>query len=251
MRKKVLAANWKMNKSGGETVSYFNELKQKLPANLSVDIIIAPPFTALKVASECIQGTSLHLAAQNMHWEIEGAYTGEISVSMLKELQCEYVILGHSERRKFFLETDERINRKIKTALTHHLKVIFCVGETLIERRQHETLSILKGQMRFGLDGVSKEKLRGVIIAYEPVWAIGTGEVASLAQIEEAHQHIRKMVWESYGMDAASWVSVLYGGSVTPDNFSDIALQPNVDGALVGGASLNANSFIEILKQMK
>ncbi|MBI2645469.1 MAG: triose-phosphate isomerase [Deltaproteobacteria bacterium] len=251
MRQKILAANWKMYKTGAETVSFFEELKSLLPKKMSdTTIIVAPPFTSLEAASKLTKACGVKLAAQNMHWEEKGAFTGEISASMLKALGCEYVILGHSERRHVFFETDHQIHDKIKIALGHHLKVIFCVGEKLDERESNQTFSVLEKQLSLGLAGVNKAQLSEIVIAYEPVWAIGTGKVAEPAQAEEAHRFIRRKVWDMYDMDTAAALPILYGGSVKAQNFKAISSEPNVDGALVGGASLEAKSFIEILEQM-
>lgn len=252
VRKKILVANWKMNKTVSETVLFFDELKKRNIEKISnVEVIIAPPFTSLETAARCIQGTRIGLAAQNMYWETKGAFTGEISVKMLQELHCQHVILGHSERRSLFFETDDEVNKKIDTALKNQLKVILCVGETLKEREQNQTFLVLERQLLKTLSGISKEALKNVVVAYEPIWAIGTGKVATAEQAEEAHRTIRKTIWDQYDMDVASQVSILYGGSVKPQNFFEISRQPNVDGGLVGGGSLEVDSFIEILGQMK
>ncbi len=249
-RRKILVANWKMYKTGAETLLFFEELKSLLPQKTSVEMVVAPPFTSLEAASKLSKSCGVKLSAQNMHWEEKGAFTGEISASMLKALFCEYVILGHSERRHIFHETDQEIHSKIKAALQHDLKIILCVGENLEERESNQTSSVLEKQLLSGLSGVSKAQLSQWVIAYEPVWAIGTGKVAEPAQAEEAHRFIRRKIWDTYDMDVAAALPILYGGSVKAENFKAISSQPNVDGALVGGASLQAKSFIEILKQM-
>ncbi len=255
MRSKLLAANWKMNKVNSEALVYLEELKKLLDSKKTlltdkkIEIVIAPPFTALSAVSAQIQN-SIKLAAQNMHEAQNGAYTGEISAEMLKSVGCQYVILGHSERRTLFKETDESIHQKIVQALKNGLNVIFCIGEKLQERESGKTWDILKTQISKGLQDISKSDLSHVVIAYEPVWAIGTGKNATPAEVEEAHKFIRKTVWDLYDMDTASKTSIIYGGSVKPDNFKEISGQPNVDGALVGGASLDPKTFIEILNQM-
>ena len=249
-RRKILAANWKMNKTPSETVVFFKELQTLLPKKNTIEMVIAPPFTSLETASSLAKSCGVRLAAQNMHWEEKGAFTGEISASMLKALGCEVVILGHSERRHVFYESDEQVHKKIKTALLQGLKVIFCVGEKLEERERNQTFLVLEKQVKSGLSDVSQSQLKDIIIAYEPVWAIGTGKVAEPAQAEEAHRFIRRKVWDAYDMDTAAALPILYGGSVTAQNFKAISSQPNIDGALVGGASLQAKSFIEILEQM-
>ncbi len=249
-RRKILAANWKMNKTSSETSVFFKELEPLLPKKNTVELVIAPPFTSLETASSLAKSCGVSLAAQNMHWEEKGAFTGEVSASMLKAIGCEYVILGHSERRHVFHETDEHIHKKIKAALNQGLKIIFCVGEKLEERETNKTFSVLESQVKSGLSEVSKAQLKDMVIAYEPVWAIGTGKVAEPAQAEEAHRFIRKKVWDTYDMDTAAILPILYGGSVTAQNFKAISSEPNIDGALVGGASLQAKSFIEILNQI-
>lgn len=250
MRRKILAANWKMYKTSEETAAFLQEFKNIFSNKNNIEIVIAPPFTSLETAHKEIKGSSFKLSAQNMHGEDKGAFTGEISALMLKALGCEYVILGHSERRHIFLETDAQINKKNISALRHGLKVIFCIGEKNEERDSGQTNSVLEKQISLGLQGVSKNDLSKVVIAYEPVWAIGTGKVATPEQAEEAHRFIRKIFWDTFGMDSASQMSILYGGSVKPDNIKELSSQPNVDGALVGGASLDPKSFIEILKGM-
>ena len=250
MRKKICAANWKMNKTSLEAIAFIEDFKKLLNFKTAVEVVIAPPFTSLEGASKSLKNSSIKLSSQNMHFEEKGAFTGEVSATMLKNVGCDYVILGHSERRHVFGETDDMIHKKIGQAIKHALSVIFCVGETLDEREHHKTFEVLERQLSLGLKGISKEALSQVVIAYEPVWAIGTGKIATQEQAQEAHKFIRKKVWDFYNMEVASQMSILYGGSVTAQNFSSVATQPNVDGALVGGASLEVKSFIEILKQM-
>ena len=240
-----------MHKTPAETIAFVEALKKLLPQNNPVEIIIAPPFTSLESAAKAVKDTPYLLAAQNMHWETSGAFTGEISAAMLKAVGCTAVLIGHSERRRLFGETDEQIHKKMKAALSEGLRAIFCVGETLQEREARKMPLVLEKQLTAGLKGLSGGRLSHVIIAYEPVWAIGTGKVATAQEAEAAQKHIRKIIWDHFGMASASHIPILYGGSVKPDNFSEIAAQPNVDGALVGGASLDPKSFIEILGQMK
>jgi triosephosphate isomerase (TIM) len=247
-RKKIVAGNWKMNQSVEKTQVFFDELKKMGPR--SVNMVIAPPFTLLAVAVQAAKGTGVLIAAQNMHWESTGAFTGEVSAEMIKETGAESVILGHSERRHIFHETDEEVQRKLKQALSVGLSVILCIGETLEDRESGKTNEVLKRQIESACSGVKGAVLKDVILAYEPVWAIGTGKVASLEQIEEAHQVVRKTVWDLYSMEVASQVPVLYGGSVKSENCGAIFKLPNVDGALVGGASLSAKSFIDILGEI-
>ena len=245
MRKKILAANWKMNHGVEETQKFFQEFNRHYHINSEIEVVIAPSYLSLQEAVS-LNAKKISIAAQNMHWAEKGAFTGEVSVSQIKEAKCTHVILGHSERRHVFHETDEEIQKKVALALTHQMQVILCVGETLEERNQEKTHSVLERQVGSALSVISG----AVTIAYEPVWAIGTGQVATPQQAEEAHQSIRKMVWDRFGMDAASNLGILYGGSVKPDNISNLISQPNIDGALVGGASLDPKTFLEILNQM-
>lgn len=250
MRTKILAANWKMHKTSEEASSFVQEFKKKISKPNRIEIIIAPPFTALETVAKVREGSFIKLGAQNVHWEEKGAFTGEISAPMLTSIGCEYVIVGHSERRHIFLETLEMIQNKVSQSLQHKLKVILCVGETLQEREQKKTLEVIKEQLVSGLKKVSKDHLKEMVIAYEPVWAIGTGNNATPEQAEEAHRFIRKVMWDLYDMQSASYIPIIYGGSVNASNFKAISLEPNVDGALVGSASLQIKTFIEILKQM-
>lgn len=250
MRQKILAANWKMNKTSQEALAFLEEFKKLFNFKSSVEIIFAPAFTILESFSRAIKESSLNVCAQNMHWQDSGAFTGEISAPMLTSLGCEYVILGHSERRHLFFETEEMIAQKISQALKHKLKVILCVGEKGEERKQKKTFDVVKTQLLSGLKKVSKQNLISLVIAYEPVWAIGTGNHAMPEQAEEVHRFIRKVIWDATDMDTASQVRILYGGSVAPSNCKGIFEAPNVDGALVGSASLTPKTFIEILKQM-
>ncbi len=243
-----IAGNWKMNKTVSEAVDLARELRVSLSAVDGVEVAVAPPFTALFAVGKELEGSPIQLAAQNLFWEEKGAYTGEISPPMIKEVGCTYVILGHSERRQFFGETDETVNRKLKAALGQGLKVILCVGETLKEREEGKTLAVIERQLAGGLREISKAEIERIVIAYEPVWAIGTGRTATPEQAEEAHRFIRKRLAQSYSEDVSERVRIQYGGSVTPENIKGLMEKENIDGALVGGASLKAESFSRIVR---
>ena len=249
MRKKIIAGNWKMNNDlqGSEKliVELKNLLKDEKP---NCDIIICPPFTSLSEASKLLKGSIIKLGAQNMHFEENGAFTGEVSSSMLKSAGCEYVILGHSERRTIFNESDELINKKIKKALSSGLKPIFCVGELLEERENGSTNDVVKRQVLKGLEGISASDMKNIIIAYEPVWAIGTGKTATPDQAQEVHEFIRDLIEIEYSLEVANDITIQYGGSVKPDNAKELLSQKDIDGALVGGACLKADSFMGIIK---
>lgn len=238
-----------MNKTPSEAQSFANTLMNALAGFNSFDIYIAPVFVALDRVQEVINSSNIKLAAQNMYFEDNGAFTGEVSPKMLKELGVEAVIIGHSERRKIFGETDELINKKVKKALKEGLTPIFCIGETLEEREKGLTFCVLEKQVREGLYGISAEEVKKVVIAYEPVWAIGTGVVATPQQAQEAHEFVRKLLGQIYGEEVAQSVTILYGGSVTPENFFGLFVKRDIDGALVGGASLK-ESFVELAKIM-
>ncbi len=249
MRRKVIAGNWKMNNDLQQSISLIEELKQKLGnKSFNCDVIICPPFTSLSEAKKLVEGSIIKLGAQNMFYEDSGAYTGEISASMIKSVGCDYVILGHSERRTIFGEKDELINRKIRKALAQKIKPIFCVGETLEERENDITEKVIKKQVEKGLMNVTPDEILDVIIAYEPVWAIGTGKTATPAQAQEVHQFIRKLLTNMYSKDFANMIVIQYGGSVKPENAKELLSQKDIDGALVGGACLNADSFIGIIE---
>ncbi|MCK9281365.1 MAG: triose-phosphate isomerase [Melioribacteraceae bacterium] len=250
MRNKVIAGNWKMNYSIEESVKLISELKQGL-TETDAKVIICPPFTSLETANALLKGSKIELGAQNMHNETSGAFTGDISASMLKSVGCKYVILGHSERRAIFGESNEFINKKVHKALSENLVPILCVGESLEEREKNITKDVVKNQLVVGLDSVSAEQAEGIIIAYEPVWAIGTGKTASPAQAQEVHEFIRSLISEKYGQETAEKVIIQYGGSVKPDNASELLSQKDIDGALVGGACLKADSFLGIIKAAK
>jgi triosephosphate isomerase len=246
LRKPLIAGNWKMYKTVAEAVETARELVQGA-ASVNVDVMIAPPFTALAPVAEVVKGTSVALGAQNLFWKNEGAYTGEISPAMLSDIGCQYAIIGHSERRQYFGDTDESVNEKIRAALAHQLIPVFCVGETETQREAQETFSVLDKQVTKGLEGFSAEALSGLVLAYEPVWAIGTGKTATIDQVQEVHAFLRSLIEKRFDNLLAKTVKILYGGSVKPDNVTEIMNMPDVDGALVGGASLSAKVFNSII----
>jgi triosephosphate isomerase len=248
MRTPLVAGNFKMFKTVAETVSYINELRSSVKDLRHVDIVIAPPFTAIAAAAEAVKGSSVGVSGQDVHWEREGAFTGEVSAGMLREAGARYAIVGHSERRTLFGETNGSVNKKMHAAITAGLVPIVCIGETLEQRDRNETLAVLDRQIKEGLDGVTGEQLPGMVLAYEPVWAIGTGRNATPAQAGEAHHHIRQRLKQWFGLDASERCRVLYGGSVKPDNIATLIAEPDVDGALVGGASLDPKSFLAIVR---
>lgn len=245
MRKKIIAGNWKMNKNHNEAVELINTLKSGIDTDKS-DVVVCVPFVDLMSVSEAIKGTNINLGAQNMHFEESGAYTGEIAPAMLKELGVKYVIIGHSERRAYFGETDETVNKKVKKALEHGIVPILCVGETLEERELNITIELVRVQVKKAFAGVSKEDAKKVVIAYEPIWAIGTGKVATKEQAEEVCAEVRKVVAEVYGQEVADVIRIQYGGSVTGDTANELFNMPNIDGGLVGGASLKED-FIKVV----
>lgn len=248
-RKKIIAGNWKMNKTPNEARILTEDILREIGKFDAAEIVLCPPFTALAAVSELLSPVpNIRLGAQNMHEAPSGAYTGEISAVMLRELYVRYVIIGHSERRQYFHEDDATVNRKTKAALDAELRPIVCVGETLPEREADTWKKVLETQLRDGLSGLTGEQLTHVILAYEPVWAIGTGKTASPAQAEEAHQWIRKVLAAHFSPEASERVRIQYGGSVKPDNAKELLSQPNIDGALVGGASLDARGFASIIK---
>lgn len=249
MRTKVIAGNWKMFMNLSESVELISGIKNLLSnKEIKSKVIIAPPYTNLETANTLIKDSIINLAAQNMYFENQGAFTGEISASMLKSVGCKYVILGHSERRTIFKESDELINKKIIQALNNDLLPIFCIGETLEERENNETFEVVKRQIENGLTSVSEESLNKIIIAYEPVWAIGTGKTATPAQAQEVHEYIRKLIAQLYSNQAAEELIIQYGGSVKPENAKELLHQKDIDGALVGGACLKADSFVQIIE---
>jgi triosephosphate isomerase len=250
-RTPFIAANWKMYKTVHDTVAFIKEFRSLVKEVHDVEIVIAPPFTALRTAVEAAHASNIGVAGQNLHWEREGAFTGEVSAGMLKEAGAEYVIIGHSERRRLFGETDETVNRKLASAVAAQLTPIVCVGETLEQRDGNETLAVLDRQIKLGLDGLTADQIAGLVIAYEPVWAIGTGRNATPAQAGDAHAHIRARLRQWFGGAAADQCHVIYGGSVKPENIRDLASLPDVDGALVGGASLEVRGFFEIVSRSR
>ena len=247
MRTKIVAGNWKMHKNAEETEDLLNELISKLPNDKEVQIIVAPTFTNLASAVEHLEFTNISVAAQNMHQAENGAYTGEISADMLQSVGVNTIILGHSERRAYFGETDAIISYKVDTALKHNMSVIFCFGEELKDRQDKQHFNVVENQLRDGLFHLDKTSWENIVLAYEPVWAIGTGETASPEQAQEMHEFIRETVRKSYGSDIAENVSILYGGSVKPDNAKEIFGKPDVDGGLIGGAALKADDFAAIV----
>ena len=247
MRNKIVAGNWKMNKNSEETEDLLNELIDKLPTDTDVQVIVAPTFINLASAVDHLEFTNIDVAAQNMHQNENGAYTGEISADMLKSIGVNTVILGHSERRAIFHETDEIIANKVTTALRHEMNVIFCFGEELKDRQDKQHFNIVENQLRDGLFHIENESWSKIVLAYEPVWAIGTGETASPDQAQEMHAFIRETVRHTFGSDIAENVSILYGGSVKPDNAKEIFGKPDVDGGLIGGAALKADDFVAIV----
>lgn len=236
MRRKIIAGNWKMNKTPQETVALIEELKP-LVASAESEVVFCPPMVSLAAALEATKGTNIGIGAQNMYFEESGAFTGEVAPKMLVEMGVKYVILGHSERRQYFAETDETVNKKVLKALEHHLVPIVCVGETLEQREQGITEDLVRLQTKIALQGVCEKRIKEVVIAYEPIWAIGTGRTATNEQAEEVCAAIRKVLKELYG-EVAEEIRIQYGGSVKPDNAKEIFAMPNIDGGLVGGASL-------------
>jgi len=249
MRKPIVAGNWKMNKTIPEAVELVRGLRELVRDVEGADVVVCPPFTALPAVWEELKGTNIKLGAQNMFWEPKGAFTGEISAEMLLTAGCEYVILGHSERRQYFGETNEVVNRKVKAALESGLKPIVCVGETREERERGVTEEVVRDHVMGSLSGLTAEDLgKGLVVAYEPVWAIGTGLTATPEQAQEVHALIRKLIAEGFGEEASRSLRIQYGGSIKPGNARELFSQPDIDGGLVGGASLEAESFASIVK---
>lgn len=250
--KKLIAANWKMNKTAAESGIFVEEFKKLVKGNENAEIVICPPFTVLESLSEKLKNSKIKLGAQNMHFEDAGAYTGEISPLMLKEMNCEYVILGHSERRKIFGEDDFLINKKLAAALSHGLKPILCIGENLEQRNNGRTKEVLENQLKNCLKNISKNQILKSSIAYEPVWAISAGDpshkAATPEDAEDGHKFIRGVIAKMHGSSAARSARIVYGGSMKPENAKELLAMPNIDGGLVGNASLNAKSFAEIVK---
>jgi triosephosphate isomerase (TIM) len=247
LRRPVIAGNWKMYKTRVETQTFFDALKPLVANSRHCDIVIAPPFTALETAIEAARGSAISIAAQNMHWEREGAFTGEVSARMLVDEGCRGVVIGHSERRQYFCETDESVNRKTRAALGAGLTPIVCVGETLVEREGHQMQAVLKRQFEGAMAALTGQEFSRILVAYEPVWAIGTGRTATPEIAAESHRYIRELASAKFTPERASALRILYGGSVKPDNIKGLMAQVEIDGALVGGASLDAESFASIV----
>ncbi len=247
-RKPIVAGNWKMNGTVSEAQALAAGVKRLTADCRAVEIVLCPPFTALAAVGAALSGSVIGLGAQNLHWEKSGAFTGEISAAMLRELYCHYVIIGHSERRALFGETDRAVNQKTRMALASHLHPIVCVGETLQQRQAGETEAVIRGQVRRGLDGLAPDSWAALILAYEPVWAIGTGMTATPDQAQAVHRFIRNELRELAGERAAQAVRIQYGGSVKPGNAAELFRQPDIDGGLIGGAALDAESFAAIVK---
>ena len=250
MRKKVIAGNWKMNMLPGDTIDFIENLAPKVK-DTENEVILCVPYTDLFYAWHATEGTNIHIGAQNMHWEENGAYTGEVSAQMLKSIGVEYVIIGHSERRAYFAETDETVNKKIKSAFANNLKPIVCVGESLEEREAGETKQIITNQVQKALEGLTPEQVKNTIIAYEPIWAIGTGKTATSEDANNSIKDIRAKIAQIYGNDVAEEVIIQYGGSVKSSNAKELFETSDIDGALVGGASLKVDEFAKIINYNK
>jgi triosephosphate isomerase len=246
-RTKLIAGNWKMNKTSADGVALVKEIVAAAGKNNDVEIVVCPPFVAIESAGKALEGSNIKLGAQNMHPEASGAFTGEVSAPMLRAVFATHVILGHSERRAYFGETDAFINKKVISALKHQLKPILCVGETLAERESGSTLKVVQTQLEGGLEGVSNEQAPTIVIAYEPVWAIGTGKVATTDQAQEVHAFIRGLLVKLFGDAVAQKVRILYGGSMKPSNAPELLAQKDIDGGLIGGAALEARSFLDLI----
>jgi triosephosphate isomerase len=251
MRRPVVAGNWKMNCLQSEATDLVNRLVAQKNLSSNVEVVLAPPFTALAVVRKLIDGSGVQLAGQNIHFEPKGAWTGEVSAAMLIDAGCKYVILGHSERRSHFHEDDALINKKIKAALKEELHIIFCVGETLQQRERNETRGVVESQLKFGLEGLADRDMENLVIAYEPVWAIGTGKTATPEQAQDVHQFVRAFLETMFAKSTVESVRIQYGGSVNSENCKTLMAQNDIDGALVGSASLDAESFITIINSAK
>jgi triosephosphate isomerase len=248
MRKIIIAGNWKLNKTPLEAIELVNSLKRELVDVTACDIVVCPPFVALNDVQEILIESNIQLGAQNVFWEDSGAFTGEVSAPMLKAIEVKYIIIGHSERRQFFGETNETVNKRIKAALRHKLIPIVCVGENLQEREANKTFDVVRNHIEGSLAGFTKEEIKEFVVAYEPVWAIGTGKTATSAQAQEVHHYIRGLLEKMAGRETAQAVRIQYGGSVKAENTAELIAQEDIDGALVGGASLKADSFAAIVK---
>jgi len=247
----MIAGNWKMNLTRKEASELALSIKKGIDPDLKHEVLFAPSFTNLETVKNAISDSNILLSAQNMFWEEKGAFTGEVSPAQLKDIGCDYVIIGHSERRKILSETDDMLNKKIKSALKNNLKVIFCIGETLEERENNRTYRVLQMQIQNGLRDIVKNELNNIVIAYEPVWAIGTGKTATPLQAQDAHIFIRKEISRLYDNDIANSIRILYGGSVKAENIDELMAQTDIDGALVGGESLKADKFLRIIHYQK
>jgi triosephosphate isomerase (TIM) len=248
MRKPFIAGNWKLNLLKGEAVKLAETLVRELKGETRVEIAVAPVFTVICEVGKVLAGSNIGLSGQDLYWENSGAFTGEVSPAMLKDAGCAYCIIGHSERREYFNETDQTVNRKVKAAIASGLTPIMCIGEKLEEREGEKTLKVIDRQMRAGLQTIPRADAAKIVLAYEPVWAIGTGKTATPAQAQEVHGFIRKLLAELYDLELAESIRIQYGGSVKPDNIKELMAQKDIDGALVGGASLKAESFAGIVK---
>ncbi|MBR6462651.1 triose-phosphate isomerase [bacterium] len=248
MRTPVIAGNWKMNKTVAEAVALASEIKEKVAGVENVKIIVCPVFTAVKSVADVLKGTNVKVGAQDMYWETSGAYTGEVSGEMLMEAGAEYVIIGHSERRQYFGETNETVNKKLKKALSIGLKPIVCIGETLADREAGTTEAVVRKQVKEGFVGLTADEMKGTIIAYEPVWAIGTGKTATAEQAEAVHAFVRNLIAQLWDKETADAVIIQYGGSMKPENVASLLAQPDIDGGLIGGAALKADSFEKLVK---
>lgn len=248
MRKIIIAGNWKMHKTLTEAIELTTSLKRELCDVNEIEIAICPPFTCLDQIADLLQDSNIKFGGQNMHYKNEGAFTGEISPVMLKNLRCDYVILGHSERRQYFFESNELVNLKVKAALEYGLVPIVCVGEKIEERKAQKTFDVVRDQIRNSLNGLTKDQLKKCVIAYEPVWAIGTGLTATPQQAQEVHAFIRTLLKEMSDAESAQEITIQYGGSVKPENAKDLIKENDIDGALVGGASLKADSFVALIR---
>jgi triosephosphate isomerase (TIM) len=246
-RKKLIAGNWKMNKTSADGVALARELVGAVGKQSDVEVVVCPPFTAIEAVGKALEGSNVKLGAQNMHFEASGAFTGEVSAPMLRAIFATHVILGHSERRTLFGERDEFINQKVLAALKNQLRPIFCVGETLAERESGSTLKVVQTQVESGLNGVNKDQASSVVVAYEPVWAIGTGKVATTEQAQEVHAFIRGLLAKLFTEPVAQKIRILYGGSMKPANAPELLAQKDIDGGLIGGASLESRSFVELV----
>jgi triosephosphate isomerase len=248
MRLPIMAGNWKMHKTATEAVDFVTRLQKELGDWDTTEVVVAPSFVALAPVAASLKGTKISVAAQDCFCEEQGAYTGEVSVPMLRDAGCRYVIIGHSERRALFGEGDQQVNKKVQAVLAHGLLAIMCVGESLEQREQGKTFAVVEQQVKEGLAGVGADAAQTLVIAYEPVWAIGTGKTASPAQAQEVHAFIRKLLSEIFGTQGAEAIRIQYGGSVKPDNVDELMAQPDIDGALVGGASLEVEAFARIIR---